>query len=36
MLMIKEGGTGLPMAMPEKVWSKVISKINNSLSESKI
>ena len=36
MLMIKEGGTGLPMAMPEKVWSKIISKINNSLSESKI
>ena len=36
MLMIKEGGTGLPMAMPENIWSKIISKINNSLSESKI
>ena len=36
MLMIKEGGTGLPMTMPENVWSKVTSKINNSLSKSKI
>ena len=36
MLMIKEGGTGLPMAMPENVWSKITSKINNSLSKSKI
>jgi len=36
MLMIKEGGTGLPMAMSENVWSKIISKIKNSLSESNI
>ena len=36
MLMIKEGGTGLPMAMPENVWSKITSKINNSLSKSNI
>jgi len=36
MLMIREGGTGLSMAMPGNIWKKITSKINNLVTNNKI
>jgi xanthine dehydrogenase accessory factor len=36
MLMIREGGTGLPMAMPENIWEKITNKINNLVTNDKV
>jgi len=36
MLMIREGGSGLPMTMPEKIWSKITSKTKKLVTETKI
>ena len=36
MLMIREGGTGLSMAMPENIWEKITNKINNLVTNDKV
>lgn len=36
MLMIREGGTGLSMAMPENIWKKITNKINNLVTNDKV
>mgnify|MGYP001158785929 FL=1 len=36
MLMIREGGSGLPMTMPDNIWTKITNKTNNLVAESKI
>jgi len=36
MLMIREGGTGLSMAMPDNIWEKITNKINNLVTNDKV
>ena len=36
MLMIREGGSGLPMTMPENIWSKITTKTKNLVTQTKI
>jgi hypothetical protein len=34
--MIREGGTGLSMAMPDNIWEKITNKINNLVTNDKV